>query len=82
MPIIQVNMVRGRPPEKIEGMIAAVSQAVADSLDAPIETVRVMVNEMDPHGYGIGGRPFTEIKAERAAAAAAEADGASQPPPA
>jgi 4-oxalocrotonate tautomerase len=67
MPIVHVNLMEGRPPEKIEKMIVAVSEAIATTLEAPIETVRVMVHEMEPHQYGIGGKPWREVKAEREA---------------
>lgn len=67
MPIVQVNLVEGRSPEQIAGMIRGVSQAIADSLDAPIESVRVIVNEMAEHQYGVGGAPWPEVKRARAA---------------
>jgi len=70
MPIVTVNVLEGRSPERIEKMIAEVSEAAARSLDAPIETVRVMVNEMPAHTFGIGGRPASVVMAERRAAAA------------
>ena len=65
MPIVQVSLMEGRPEEKIEKMVAAVSEAVATSLEAPIETVRVIVYEMQPHQYGIGGRPARGVMEER-----------------
>ena len=36
MPIVTVNLLEGRSPEQIEGMIAAVAEALVHSLDAPI----------------------------------------------
>lgn len=72
MPIVQINMVKGRPAEKIERMIEAVSEAIATSLEAPISTVRIMVNEMEDHQYGVGGKPWNVVKAERSAAEEAD----------
>ena len=69
MPLVHINMMKGRPPEKIEQMITAVSHAIADSLEAPIESVRIMVREMETHQYGVGGKPWRIVKAERAGAA-------------
>lgn len=46
MPLIQVNMREGRSPEQIRAMISSVTDAVADSLGAPKDTVSVMVNEV------------------------------------
>ncbi len=68
MPIVTVNMMEGRDPERIQEMIAEVSKAISHSLDAPIESIRVIVNEMEPHQYGIAGRPAGEVMAERRAA--------------
>lgn len=72
MPLVTISIMNGRPVEQIEQMIRSVSEAIAGSLDAPIETVRIVVTEMADHQYGIGGKPWPQIKAERAAAAAAD----------
>lgn len=69
MPLVTINIMEGRPKEKIEKMISSVSEAIADSLDADINSVRIMVNEMSEHQYGVGGKPWRVVKAERAAAA-------------
>ncbi len=68
MPIVTVNLMEGRSPEQIESMIAEVTDALVRSLDAPVETVRIMVNEMAPYGFGIAGRPARVVMAERQAA--------------
>lgn len=72
MPLVYINLMEGRPPEKIEGMIAAVSSAISESLECDIGTVRVMVNEMREHQYGVGGKPMRIVRAERAAARSEE----------
>ncbi|MGH9246511.1 MAG: 2-hydroxymuconate tautomerase [Acidimicrobiales bacterium] len=74
MPIVRITLMEGRPPEKIEKMIVAVSEAIATSLEAPIESVRVMVHEMQTHQYGVGGKPWRAVKAEREAAPPVEED--------
>lgn len=73
MPLVTINIMNGRPVEKVEQMIRSVSEAIAESLDADIATVRIVVNEMADHQYGIGGKPWPQIKAEREAAANAVA---------
>ncbi len=59
-------MMEGRPPEKVEKMIAAVSEAIATSLEAPIDTVRIVVNEMRADRYGVGGKTWSVVAEERA----------------
>ncbi|WP_370328050.1 tautomerase family protein [Euzebya sp.] len=79
MPLVTINLMAGRPVERIEAMIAAVSEAIAESLDTDVGTVRIVVNEMAAHQYGIGGKPFGVVQAERAAASAAEERGGGRP---
>ncbi|MGG1659111.1 2-hydroxymuconate tautomerase [Brevibacillus sp. NRS-1366] len=55
MPLIQINILAGRSPEKKEKLIFEVTQTVASILESPIETVRVMINEMAPEHWGIAG---------------------------
>lgn len=73
MPLVSINIMEGRPPEKIENMITAVSEAIAESLEAPIASVRIMVNEMHEHQYGVGGKPWRVVREERARASAQDA---------
>lgn len=75
MPIVTISLMKGRPPEHIQDMTRAVSHAIADAIGAPIETVRVMVHEMDEHQYAVGGRPIAEVKAERAQRAEQQGEG-------
>jgi 4-oxalocrotonate tautomerase len=63
MPIVTIQLMEGRPPERIEAMQAAVASAIG----APIESVRILVREMQEHQYSVGGRPIRVVKAERAA---------------
>lgn len=65
MPLVYINLMEGRPTEKIEKMITMVSEAISTSLEAPIESVRIMVNEMQPHQYGVGGKPWRVVQDER-----------------
>lgn len=55
MPITTVHIMEGRTDEQKEAMIAAVTQALATTLDAPEETVRIIINEMPKQHFGIGG---------------------------
>lgn len=65
MPLVHIDLMEGRDEERIEQMITEVSEAIARSLDAPIETVRIVVNEMKPHQYGVGGKAWPAVVAER-----------------
>ncbi|KGM45459.1 4-oxalocrotonate tautomerase family protein [Neobacillus niacini] len=55
MPFIQVNILKGRSPEKKERLIREMTDLVSEVLDAPVQSVRVMINELDPEHWGIAG---------------------------
>ncbi|MGE7111042.1 4-oxalocrotonate tautomerase [Lysinibacillus sp. NPDC047702] len=56
MPFIQITFIEGRTPEQKERLIAEVSQTVSSVLDAPLETVRVCLNEIPSTHWGIAGK--------------------------
>ncbi|WP_420489160.1 2-hydroxymuconate tautomerase [Neobacillus vireti] len=55
MPFIQVNILKGRSPEKKERLIREMTDLVSEVLDAPVQSVRVMINELEPEHWGIAG---------------------------
>lgn len=55
MPLVQINIVEGRSPEKKERLIREVTDVVAEVLEAPVENVRVLIQEMQPEHWGIAG---------------------------
>lgn len=61
MPIVTVNMMEGRSDEQKEQMIAEVSDALVRSLGAPIESVRVLINEMPKQHFGIAGQSAKKL---------------------
>lgn len=62
MPLIQVNILEGRPPEKITELITNITDTVSETLGAPKQSVRVLVTEMPKTHWGIGGVPAAELK--------------------
>ena len=56
MPLIQINIIEGRSAEKKERLIREVTNTVSEVLDAPIENVRVMIQEMPSAHWGIAGQ--------------------------
>jgi 4-oxalocrotonate tautomerase len=63
MPFVQVTMVAGRTRQQKHDMIAAVSAAVAQSLDTPVDRVRVAIYEVSVDDWGIGGVPYAVARA-------------------
>jgi 4-oxalocrotonate tautomerase len=56
MPIAQIAIQEGRTDEQKAALIAAVSDAIHHSLGAPMETIRVLVEEVPKTQWGIGGK--------------------------
>ena len=59
MPFVRIDLVRGRDKAVLIRLVEEVSRVVADTLETPIDRVRVMVSEVDPDLWGIGGVPYS-----------------------
>ncbi|MFG6198402.1 2-hydroxymuconate tautomerase [Nonomuraea sp. JJY05] len=55
MPLVNISIVAGRGPDKIRALIRKVHTAVQESLDVPPETIRVIVHEVPPEHWAVGG---------------------------
>ncbi len=62
MPLVQIHLLKGRSPEEQKKLLAAVTQAIHDSIGAPMPTIRVWINEMSPDGYMVAGELASERK--------------------
>ncbi|QGU06045.1 2-hydroxymuconate tautomerase [Corynebacterium occultum] len=54
MPIIQVTLIEGREDAVVENFIREVARTAAETLDAPLSSVRVMVNTVAPNYFAVG----------------------------
>jgi 4-oxalocrotonate tautomerase len=61
MPIVQIQMLEGRDDEKKRQVIAAVTNALAETLNAAPETVRVVIQEIPKTQWGVGGKTMKEL---------------------
>jgi 4-oxalocrotonate tautomerase len=61
MPLIQVTLVEGRPPELVRRLLAELTEAAVQALDAPPESVRVIVSEVPARHWAVGGVPKSEV---------------------
>jgi 4-oxalocrotonate tautomerase len=67
MPIALIKILEGRSPEKKRRLIESVSQAMAESLEMPIDGVRVLVEEVPPDCWGRGGKTVADRVVEGSA---------------
>jgi 4-oxalocrotonate tautomerase len=55
MPLIEIHLLEGRTDEQKKALLAAVTAAVHESIGAPLEAIRVWVQEISPKEYMAAG---------------------------
>jgi 4-oxalocrotonate tautomerase len=60
MPIVRIDILEGRPPSKKRALIQEVTDAVVRSLDVQPAQVRVLLREVPPEQWAVGGVPMSE----------------------
>jgi 4-oxalocrotonate tautomerase len=55
MPIANLMILEGRAPEIKQALIRAVTTSIVDTLKVKPESVRVILQEVPPEHWGIGG---------------------------
>jgi 4-oxalocrotonate tautomerase len=61
MPIAHILIMEGREPEQKKALIRSVTAAIADSLQARPDSIRVIVQEVPREHWGIGGISALEL---------------------
>ncbi len=54
MPLIEVTLVEGRSPAQLRTLVSALTQAAVDAVDAPLESVRVILREVPATHFAAG----------------------------
>ena len=62
MPIINVTLMEGRSYEKKKAFMEGVTKVAVETLDAPPETVRVILQEIERSHFSVAGKPRGEPK--------------------
>ena len=60
MPLVQIQILEGRPVEKIKNLIEKVTDTVEQELGAPRQSIRVIVTEIPKTHWGIAGVPVSD----------------------
>jgi 4-oxalocrotonate tautomerase len=60
MPLVTIQLLEGRNEEKIKEVIKNVTYVISETLDAPKESVRVLVSELPKTHWGVGGIPVSD----------------------
>jgi len=62
MPTIRVELMEGRTPEQKKNLVAALTQAVVDTLGSNPESVDVLLFDIKPADWATGGKLWSERK--------------------
>ena len=60
MPIVRIEMLEGRAPERKAELLRRVTEAVAETLAVRPEQVRVLLYELPADHWAVGGRTMAE----------------------
>jgi len=61
MPVIKIEIWEGRSKEEKRKIIQAVSKAVSESADIPLEHIHIIINEVSKDNWGLRGDQASEI---------------------
>lgn len=65
MPIISVQILNGRTPEKKRALMKELAEAAVRTLGVQEQSVRVILTEIDAEHWGVGTRSKAEIDREK-----------------
>jgi len=63
MPLVEIRILKGRSPERKKRLLDAVTRAVEESLEAPLRSIRVWIQEIEPDEYMVEGELASERRA-------------------
>ncbi|WP_312700396.1 2-hydroxymuconate tautomerase [Sedimentibacter sp.] len=55
MPIVQVEMLKGRTLEQKRDMVKKVTEAISETANCPKDAVKIIIREMDFENFSQGG---------------------------
>jgi 4-oxalocrotonate tautomerase len=64
VPLIELTMVEGRTPQQVRAVISALTRAVVDTVDAPAESIRVVVREVPATHWAAGDVTIAERRGD------------------
>ena len=62
MPLIEIHLLKGRTDEQKEKLLSAVTNAVHESIGAPLPSIRIWIQEFSPKEYMVAGELYANRK--------------------
>jgi len=60
MPIVQMEILKGRTVEQKREMVKEVTAAISKTLDCPPEAVSIIIREMEKEDYAVAGKLYLD----------------------
>ncbi len=61
MPIAHIHILEGRTEAQKRALIDKVTWALHEALDAPVESIRIIIQDMPKANYGIAGKSAQDL---------------------
>lgn len=61
MPIVTVQLLEGRTDKQLKALVAEVTDAVEKTTHAQRDAISVIIEEMKPQHYGVGGTRKSDV---------------------
>jgi 4-oxalocrotonate tautomerase len=65
MPIVQISLLEGRDPSLVKQCIKEIARTIHETLDAPLESIRVIATIVPAQYWAVGDRTKDEASAAR-----------------
>jgi len=62
MPLIEVHLLEGRTNDQKKALMKAITQAVHESIGAPLPSIRIWLQELPPTEYMVAGELYADRK--------------------
>ncbi|MBM6754301.1 MULTISPECIES: 2-hydroxymuconate tautomerase [Lactobacillaceae] len=60
MPLVHIELLEGRTPEQLKGLVEDVTAAIAKNANVPAERIHIVLSEMKHDHYAVGGKLTSE----------------------
>lgn len=60
MPIVNIHLIEGRTLEQKRALVENVTKAICESVDAPPESVRIILSDMKKQDYAVAGQLYCD----------------------
>ncbi len=63
MPIVEITMIEGRSAEAKRRLIAKVTDSIIEAIDAPRDSIRIILREIPALHFGVAGKTKEKTEA-------------------